>query len=158
MGYRVIKRAFLIAAGFSFLGLPALWLISRINPVPLNYSVVALTLGVTVGLGSIYFQTKKVLKDIESKGVSTGYEPPSWIYWVFLAAVICFGIIIYLDLSKLFALPNYALSLFMNFGVPVYVFYSLGELVLYWGWERKNKRILLRESNKTYPYPDILTK
>jgi hypothetical protein len=129
--------------------------ISRYLEAPIAYSIIIMSLGFIVGVLVQQRSERKKLRIIEQKGVyesSVGLSLRKGIVLIFLVLIVGSALIaLYMYLWLVAPFWLFTGTFIISFMPAIYI----TSAVIYWHWQRKNKRILYTAENKIYPYPYI---
>jgi hypothetical protein len=127
----------------------------RTSSAPLLYFVIALLLGMPVGLFIQRRHVKKKLQRVEQEGYYKPKTQPNipgrlgvqLLIISLLGFLMIIALLIYVAAKAPFWLftLNTVSGFIITFGIT--------ERVCYWRWQHKNKRVLLMADNILYPYP-----
>jgi uncharacterized membrane protein len=146
-----LQNLALISITFSLINVNS----GRLSNAPFVYSIIALLLGLMVGLFVKRRSVKKRLRRIEHMGYYKPDQPPNVPLRIgiplLLTTLMCLVMVVALTIYVLFKAPFWLFT--FNFFVGILVALQVTEIVYYWHWQHKNKRILLIADNILYPSP-----
>lgn len=151
--YRVVNFDKLSAALWILLAVLHLTINNIRYYIPLDLLIVVITLGIVLGAVSFGLAAVRTLKIIEKKGVFS--QSISEFLFIIGIAVILIGALFFVYASFPFQSAIYLL----DFLYPMPPAAIMTRVLLYWRWERKNKRLIYASSGfsgKVYAYPYII--